>query len=557
MITKKGKKWALSCVALSATVLAGMSTTIYVKADGISNSDTSQTHEKVKSLDIENNDVESEEAINDTVEAVIRNTTTARKDFEGSNDKGLGIAAHFHIFANEATLRGHTNGNMAVDKLYASEAFGTKEVEKHIKEEIYYIENVIGIKSSGFIKQTDSRCSRVIFGANNAISFHEDDGYTVNNIGLGNLTKGEVYQDNDEYKYIDFALEFAELTRISEEISAFEENVNLTSADFTDHNNRDIYLDDYVPNANGQIIINLDASVLNTGTPLRIRGLSPDIEGTDVIINVDTGGAAVYNVGSTIKLFYTNGDEVDLDERHPQETDYFENNHLLWNFVNGNAAHNGEIVMQGAFQGSILAPKATIKSNHNIDGNIIVDKIDVSGETHRWDFGDALVEPEEGENELPPPVVEPPVDPPVVDPPVVEPPVDPPVVDPPIDPFDPDIDIPITDSGSENEFDNKDENKDEDKNEDKVTTVPTGNNGGSGGGGTTNSLSRSFTVPNVVRNTSNTATPTPTSTGSSANTSRVSTLPSAGSKTGILATISGVLLLAFGFMSKMVKSKEE
>src|SRR5699024_5852484 len=123
---------------------------------------------------------------------------------------------------------------------------------------------------------------------------------------------------------IDFDAEFAKLKALNESLAGKPSEATYSNSDFADQNSRVIDITDMTPNANNQIVINLTPDVLNGNTPLTIKGLSPDAEGTTVIINVDTGGQADYDVNSQIKLIYSDG-----SERDNQETEHFGDNHLL------------------------------------------------------------------------------------------------------------------------------------------------------------------------------------------------------------------------------------
>jgi len=111
----------------------------------------------------------------------------------------------------------------------------------------------------------------------------------------------------------------------------------------------------------------------------------------NIIINVDTKGANSYDVNSQIKLIYNDGDANNNVERPNQETEYFDDNHLLWNFYDSTASdklYTGQVNINRPFQGSVLAPRATVDIGANLDGNIVADKVYVNGETHRWDLQD-------------------------------------------------------------------------------------------------------------------------------------------------------------------------
>lgn len=167
--------------------------------------------------------------------------------------------------------------------------------------------------------------------------------------------------------------------------------VSVSNSDFPDQNQRVINLEDYEVTADNKIVIDLDPDVLTSNTPLTIYGLSQDAGGTNVIINVDTKGQDHYVVNSQIKLIYNNGKTNDNVERPNQETEYFDDNHLLWNFYDSTAADklfDGKLDIDRPFQGSVLAPKAEVTANANLDGNIVADKVVVNAETHRWDYQD-------------------------------------------------------------------------------------------------------------------------------------------------------------------------
>lgn len=208
----------------------------------------------------------------------------------------------------------------------------------------------------------------------------------VNGVYIDHLLASEVYQDKDGNVYIDFDKEFAKLEKLSASLSEASANATYTSDSFEDMNQRVIDMTDMQPDADGHIVINLSADVLNTSTPLTIKGLSADADGNTVIINVDTAGATNYQVNSQIKIIYDDG-----TERNNKETEDFGDNHLLWNFYDSTASDKlatGVISVDRPFQGSILAPAAEIDANQNIDGNIIANKVNVKAETHRWDLQD-------------------------------------------------------------------------------------------------------------------------------------------------------------------------
>ncbi|MHA9729264.1 collagen-binding domain-containing protein [Lactiplantibacillus plantarum] len=298
----------------------------------------------------------------------------------------LGVSSQFHIFAREAELHAHTNGNVAVQNLVGNVNFGTNIIEELLDKDISYIQNISNIAGSSFVSAGETQSNKVIFGENIEIDVSNPNRPMVNGVYIDHLLASEVYQDKDANVYIDFDKEFAKLEKLSASLSEASANATYTSDSFEDMNQRVIDVTDMQPDADGHIVINLSADVLNTSTPLTIKGLSADADGNTVIINVDTAGATNYQVNSQIKIIYDDG-----TERNNKETEDFGDNHLLWNFYDSTASDKlatGVISVDRPFQGSILAPAAEIDANQNIDGNIIANKVNVKAETHRWDLQD-------------------------------------------------------------------------------------------------------------------------------------------------------------------------
>lgn len=602
---KKGKEWALSCVAVSAAVLMGMSTTTQADAattvnNGFTNSTSVSENSNVSqtanttnadattqgSAQLTSNTAttqsssQNQTAVTQSVNDDVQNGGSVSDDFSNENSNQLGYASNFHIFANEATLNAHTNGNVAVGNLHGNVNFGTNVHEGNLNKDVSYIQNHTTLANSSFVTGSETRTNKAVFGADNDIDVSNPNRPSINNTFSDHLTKDEVYQDKNGNKYIDFDAYFSRLDSKSNTLSNMEPTVSVQNSDFPDQNKRVINLENYNPNANNQIIINLDADVLNNNTPIYIAGLSADKGGTSVIINVDTKGQNPYKINSPVKLTFNDGEGASANqkERPNQETEYFDDNHLLWNFYDSTASDNlytGSIDVDATFQGSVLAPKATITVNHNLDGNIVADKVIVNGETHRWDLqddnateteferpvtipgelpdglpdegdgdendGGNIKNPDEEEEEED-------IDPDTGD--LIE--VDggsegqKPGTD---DNDDEDTDDNEENGGSEEENNESNEsNESEEENEageedaDGGLIDSDGNvitNGGSEG-------SSEGVLPNVTGNNS-----------TSSQGSQSGTLPQTGETTGILATILGVILAAFGAILKFTRIKKE
>lgn len=413
---KKGKEWALSCVAVSAAVLMGMSTTTQADAattvnNGFTNSTSVSENSNVsQTANTTNADAttqgsaqstsntattqsssQNQTAVTQSVNDDVQNGGSVSDDFSNENSNQLGYASNFHIFANEATLNAHTNGNLAVGTLNGKVNFGTNIHEGYLNKDISYVQNHNTIASSSFVQGNADRTNKVVFGESNDVDVTDTTRTKVDGTNIDHLTKSETYQDKNGNTYIDFGAYFSQLDSKSNTLSNMEPTVSVQASDFPDRNQRVINLEDYNPNENNQIIIHLDADVLNMDTPIYLYGLSADRGGTSVIINVDTKGQNPYDVNSQIKLTFNNGEGAINNERPNQETEFFDDNHLLWNFYDSTASDNlydGTINIKRPFQGSVLALKATVNADANLDGNIVADKVNVNAETHRWDLQD-------------------------------------------------------------------------------------------------------------------------------------------------------------------------
>lgn len=556
---KKGKQWALSCVAVSAAVLVGVSTTnVCADTTATTTQSTSATSTQTPVTEAENNEVQDGGNVEDDLP-----NNTAKND--------LGYASYFHIFANEATLNAHTNGNLAVGNLTGHVNFGTNTHENLVNKDISYIQNVNKIAESSFVSSGDTRENKVIFGSEPTLDVSNASRPTVNGTNIDHLLSSEIYEDKGNNKYIDFASEFAKLENKSTELANKDPQVSVENSNFPDRNQRVINLDNYQPNEKNQIVIDLDADVLTGDTPLTIYGLSKDAGGTNVIINVDTKGQTPYTINSQIKLIYNDGSSKVPEERPNQETEYFDDNHLLWNFYNSESSdklYDGMINIDRPFQGSILAPKATINANQNVDGNIIADKVNVNAETHRWDLQDNS----ETETEFERPVTIPGELPKlpgeeenngnnIKDPDPDDKDIDPDTGDlvDPDEPGEPDTDKPSTEKPS-TEKPTTEVPTTTEPDTDKTTEPDDGNqnlitNGGSEGSSESTNKDEGLLSGGVVGN-NNAESQTPSNQATNTSNNESGTLPQTGATSGVLATIAGLVLIAIGFLSREIRIKK-
>jgi len=566
MMNKKGRKWALSCVAISATVLSGMSTSVGVFADAVSNNNT----EKLQAFNESLSQIESNFGISRAENSKVQPAGKIIEDYPNYAQKELGKASYFHIFAKEAMLDAHTSGNLAVGILNGEANFGNSVEKEYLDKDISYIEKLNYISKSSFVDRNNSEKNKAIFGSENTIDLTKD-GPEVNKHCFGHLRNNQVYQDKGTNKYIDFDSYFKVLEDKSVGISNRAGQIDVSANDFKDVNSYIINLKEYTPNDNNQIIINLDPKIIMAATPLKIKGLSEDISGTDIIINVDTNGVEMVNIGTQIELYY--GDNTGSRPSH--STEFFDDNHLLWNFYDSKSSdrlYHGKIeIGDGRFLGSLLAPKAEVITRVNFDGNIVAENVFINGgESHQWNYQgddpgtDTGTDPGDGEDpgdggEDPGDGGDTDGDPDPTDPDGEKPITDGSSEGEDPDPTDPDGEKPITDGSSEGEDPDPD-------GENPIIDGGSDNGGGDSGNEVpiTDGISESVkpgtgttgttTLPKTL-SSGNSGLPSATNSYTSAGTSSGS-LPKAGTTTGIVASIAGVVLLAFGAMLKVIKIKK-
>ncbi|CAM4157914.1 hypothetical protein H9L01_05670 [Erysipelothrix inopinata] len=285
----------------------------------------------------------------------------------------LGAAQYFHIFAEIANVGSHTNGNVAVKELRGQADIGTKGYNKM---EYHYIQNFSFLNSGSFPTRTNTKA---VFGKNVNINLDNANRPIINGNALDRVTSNEVYQDKGSNEYINFDQEFNKLENSSSAIMTSPIDATFSHSDFPDQNRRVIDISKY----EGPIVhIHLNADVLKHNTPLYIKNLKTlnDSDYKFVYISVDTNSSTSYNVLSPVKLEYENG-----SNREPHEATNFDDGSILWTFGNGTRPFTGNINLNEIWQGTILAPRASVNSGKNIDGSIIVREFTGQGETHRWD----------------------------------------------------------------------------------------------------------------------------------------------------------------------------
>ena len=282
----------------------------------------------------------------------------------------LGIASQFHVFAkNKTTVNAHTDGNIATHELDAKNNFGTELHEGLLNQEINYIQKTDSFANSSGIPTGSTRMNKFVVGSNVDVAL-QDGHPTVNGSRLDHLTPDDFYKDRAGHEYIDFEQEFAKLNVAANDLATITPAKTYTAADFPDMNNRTIDLTDL--SDTGFLLVNIDAEVLTMNTPLQIINPNDQV----VVFNVINSSSAL-NVQSPIKY----------NDRLNHETEDFSDANISWNFGN----EMTDLTISAPFQGTILAPNATIRITQNQDGTIIGTNVILDAATNRWDPNEIFI----------------------------------------------------------------------------------------------------------------------------------------------------------------------
>lgn len=314
----------------------------------------------------------------------------------------LGIAGIFHIFGNEVTQNGHIAGNIAADKLSGTN-FGTNSnaTNNLTNGDIHYVGNL------NRLNKIDGDNKVVIFGPDIEYRSFENDGAIE--VNYGTAEKPDWRKVDISYNHIvqaDQKIDIqGELDKLSQKSDnwASQAQTEGVKADFNDLNNSWIDVSEAIKNAGDSkepIYVTIDAAHLSGDKRnITIKGIPAGAEAPMIILNVINIQGGDLTVQTHLVLEYADGNNIGGSSETPNQF-----NKLLWNFgTDVNKLH-----FAGDYHlGSILATNAHITNAVNIDGNIIGNKVTVSGETDRWDLTPPFVEFEEPEKPKPEPKPEP------------------------------------------------------------------------------------------------------------------------------------------------------
>ena len=328
----------------------------------------------------------------------------------------LGIAGIFHIFGNEVTQNGHIAGNIAADKLSGTN-FGTNSnaTNNLTNGDIHYVGNLNGLN------KIDGDNKVVIFGPDIEYRSFENDGAIE--VNYGTAEKPDWRKVDIPYNHIvqaDQKIDIqGELDKLSQKSDnwASQAQTEGVKADFNDLNNSWTDVSEAIKNAGDSkepIYVTIDAAHLSGDKRnITIKGIPAGAEAPMIILNVINIQGGDLTVQTHLVLEYADGNNIGGSSETPNQF-----NKLLWNFgTDVNKLH-----FAGDYHlGSVLATNAHITNAVNIDGNIIGNKVTVSGETHRWDLTPPFVEFEEPEKPKPEPEPEPEPENPTPDTPAPQP----------------------------------------------------------------------------------------------------------------------------------------
>ena len=286
-------------------------------------------------------------------------------------------AFDFHIFAEEVTLGGHTNGNIATNQLYANtHTFGAKQNNHLGKREDNYIgqytEALSNISSNGYIvlgrtikTNISKQEGRISIGRNSNI--------------FDQQTSAKIYQETKSSSpYINVAAELSNLRKISTTLSRIKTSEDVTLSKVSGEHQTIT-----VSGSGKNHYLNVTAAEISAGNQKRILNITMPAS-TTLIINVDMKGANIHSLANLVTCLngYSNGEQVISDACG-----------LMWNLYDSSNTNHQFVTCDYAcvgcsdyFFGTILAPSAQIRYGA-VNGSIIAKKTYQDGkESHRFDF---------------------------------------------------------------------------------------------------------------------------------------------------------------------------
>ena len=281
--------------------------------------------------------------------------------YRARNLSGM-VAFDFHIFAKEANVGVHCNGNIATDLLNANANFGIQN------------EGTVSYIGSATAYNSASTAAAMVFGPEVPIQL-TDNGNSAE-IGLKSEWGGYVKLDKPgpdrvysaKGKYIDIDAGLSEVAAYAATLASKPGTDGLI---FNGQDWNNAYLDASAAIGN-PVVWNVKYDEINDIQVLNIKGIS---NGRTLIINVTDmpyGDEAYLNPEIRIDGGAQNGEAIVAWDGN-----------LIWNF----GLFAGTVKTQKAWLGTMLAPCGNLDVGANGNGSLIAQKVTTRGETHKWDFG--------------------------------------------------------------------------------------------------------------------------------------------------------------------------
>lgn len=300
-----------------------------------------------------------------------------------ADHNALGVAGEFHLFGNEVTLSTDTNGNIAANKFDGGGQgeCGTRNGGNNATDgDLYYLHDVNQLGDK-FRFRNENGSHLVLNKETEKAEVKNDSSFTIKkgdktfSIEKGKVTLDDVTNETADHDYLDIN---SELTKLSQKSNGWfnEKQSEGVKSDFSNENNRWVDVSGAKANSQNLVFVNVPAKYLEVARPIKVKGLAANQDAKTIIINVVSDKNSL-NIQTQTKLIYDNNQEVTPNEQHAFP------NRLLWNF---GTSMSRIVFRDGYFTGSVLATKADVEADENVDGNIVADKIEIKGETHRWDL---------------------------------------------------------------------------------------------------------------------------------------------------------------------------
>ena len=275
----------------------------------------------------------------------------------------LGLVSNFHAVGfSKVTTGVHTNGNILTKKLNYENNFGTKG----LTGEISYIRSFESIAAG--MMCGDGIDDILVLGKDIDVTWA---GNTFYLNGQKLTTPRTIYQDTEEYQYLDIDAAKEEAESLSSQFGA------LPDAGVTFENKTFKVSNGY----SGMTVINVGHGMLGTEA-LAIEGLHNQ-SGTSLLINVRVPKGTEEITIPNVSINGTSSGSGEVID--------FSAGKVIWNVVyEDGTLYTGKVSNGGAVAGTILVPDGKVHAAHNWNGSLIADEIEITGETHRTDFTGVL-----------------------------------------------------------------------------------------------------------------------------------------------------------------------